>query len=128
MSQPTSLPTQHDACADSASIWVSWQSSWLVLHVAHGDGAAPSRLATVRLPAGSRIAAGQGDPLLLATAAPVADAGLVWLELHDLHGQTGLAPILLAYLDGGAGEGRPWDTSELDDRAALSEVARLDPA
>jgi hypothetical protein len=88
----------------------------------------PVRLGAVQLPAGSRIAGGQGEPLLWATAAPVADAGLVWLELHDLHGQTGLAPILLAYLDGGAGEGRPWDSGELEDRAALSEVDRLDPA
>lgn len=88
----------------------------------------PVRLGTVQLPAGSQIPDGQDEPLLWATAAPVADAGLIWLELHDLHGQTGLAPILLAYLDGGAGEGRPWDSGELDDRATLPEVDRLDPA
>ncbi|HEX9516408.1 MAG TPA: hypothetical protein VF940_09575, partial [Streptosporangiaceae bacterium] len=69
----------------------------------------PVRLGTVQLPAGSRISGGQDEPLLWATSALVADAGLVWLELNDLHGQTGLAPILLAYLDrGDAGEGRPW--------------------
>ncbi len=89
----------------------------------------PVRLGTVQLPAGSRISGGQDEPLLWATSALVADAGLVWLELNDLHGQTGLAPILLAYLDrGDAGEGRPWDSGELHDRIDLSEVDRLDPA
>jgi len=57
------------------------------------------------------------EPLLWATSAPVAGAGLTWLELRDLHEQTGPVPILLAYLHGGA-EGRPWDSGEQAGRAA----------
>ena len=45
--------------------------------------------------------------MLWATSAPVAGARLVWLRLTDPHGQTALAPILFAYLDGDAGVGRP---------------------
>jgi hypothetical protein len=88
----------------------------------------PVRLGSVRLPVGKQLS-GCGDdaPVLWATSEPVPDAGLVWQALTDLHLDTGLVPILLAFLDQG-NEGRPWDSGELDDRGDLAAVDRLDAA
>ena len=47
--------------------------------------------------------------------------------LTDMRHDTGLVPILLAFLDRGH-EGRPWDEGELDDRCDLAAVDRLDAA
>jgi len=88
----------------------------------------PVRLGPVQLPAGKRISAGgSGPPRLWATSEPVPDAGRVWQELADMRPDTGLVPILLAFLNPWAHWGRPWDNGELGPRCDLAAVARLDP-
>jgi hypothetical protein len=110
------------------------------------------QLGAVRLPGGRRICAGTpaagfddgsgiawmagqeaaardcarahpGVPLLWATGEAVPDAGRVWHQLHEMAPDTGLAPVILAFLGDGltrpsardqAGlRGRPWDSGEL---------------
>jgi hypothetical protein len=66
-------------------------------------------------------------PLLWATNEPVTDASRIWQVLTDMHHDTGLVPILLAFLGDGH-EGRPWDEGELDLRCDLAAVDRLDAA
>jgi hypothetical protein len=66
-------------------------------------------------------------PLLWATNEPVPDAAQVWQVLTRMHPDTGLVPILLAFLDD-EHEGRPWDEGELDFRCDLAAVDRLDAA
>lgn len=91
-----------------------------------GDG--PVQLGAVRLPAGRRLSRwGDAAPRLWATSEPVPDAGRVWRALADMRQDTGLVPILLAFLHRGQ-EGRPWDTGEFEDRCDLAAVDRLDGA
>jgi uncharacterized protein DUF4253 len=88
----------------------------------------PVRLGSVQLPDGRQLSGWDDDaPLLWATSEPVPDAGQVWQALSDLHQDTGLVPILLAFLDRGHA-GRPWDEGELNDRCDLAAVDRLDAA
>ena len=88
----------------------------------------PLRLGSVGLPAGMRLSGwDDGGPLLWATSEPVPDAGRVWQALSDMRPDTGLVPILLAFLDGGY-RGRPWDEGELNDRCGLVDVDGLDVA
>jgi Domain of unknown function (DUF4253) len=88
----------------------------------------PVQLGSVRLPEGKQLSGWDGDaPLLWATSEPVPDAGQVWQTLTDMHQDTGLVPILLAFLDRGH-EGRPWDEGELNERCDLAAVDRLDAA
>lgn len=67
----------------------------------------PVRLGPVQLPDGRRLSR-WGEPRMWAAFEPVADAGLVWQALTDMHPDTGLVPILLEFLHGGH-TGRPWD-------------------
>lgn len=98
----------------------------MVAGVVPADG--PVRLGSVQLPAGRRLSGWDDDaPLLWATSEPVSDAGRVWQELAGMHEDTGLVPILLAFLDKGD-EGRPWDEGELNDRCDLASVQSLDAA
>lgn len=70
-----------------------------------GDG--PVQLGAVRLPAGRQLSRwGEAGPRLWATSEPVPEAGRVWHELADMREDTGLVPILLAFLHRGQ-EGRP---------------------
>jgi hypothetical protein len=85
----------------------------------------PVRLGSVRLPYGRRVPG--NEPRLWAASEPVADAGLVWQALTDMHADTGLVPILLAFLDAGQ-TGRPWDNEELGLRCDLAAVDRHDAA
>lgn len=85
------------------------------------------RLGSVLLPEGKQISGWTADPLLWATSEPVPGAGGVWLALRDMQEQTGLVPILLAYLNEDA-QDRPWDSGELDGGCGLPDVDRLDPA
>ena len=88
----------------------------------------PIRLGSVELPPGRRIFGFDDDaPRLWATSQPVPDAGPVWRELAGLSGDTGLVPIVLAFLDGGH-EGRPWDEDELGEPSDLASAGRLDAA
>jgi hypothetical protein len=88
----------------------------------------PVQLGPVQLPVGRRLFGWDDDaPRLWATCEPVRNAGRVWRALADLHGDMGLMPILLAFLDEGH-EGRPWDEGELNDRCDLASVDRLDAA
>jgi len=86
----------------------------------------PTRQGSIVLPPGRRIFGWNDDaPRLWATSEPVPDAGRVWRELTGLSGETGLVPIVLAFLDGGH-EGRPWDEGELEkpnDLASVGSVA-----
>jgi len=61
------------------------------------------RLGSVPLPAGRRVMAfeGDGEPVAWVTSVDVPGPGRVWSALSDLHGQTGLMPVLL---DGGEDE------------------------
>ncbi|HSZ47916.1 MAG TPA: DUF4253 domain-containing protein [Streptosporangiaceae bacterium] len=88
----------------------------------------PVRIGDVQLPAGRQLEGQEPRPLLWATSMPVPDAGRVWLRLHEMHGDTGLAPILLGFLAGRASEGRPWDAQELEVDASVRDIDRLDPA
>jgi hypothetical protein len=55
---------------------------------------------SMQLPVGKRISeGGSSPPRLWATSDPVPDAGRVWQALAGLHPDTGLVPILLAFLD-----------------------------
>jgi hypothetical protein len=90
----------------------------------------PVRLGSVQLPDGRQLSDGYANPplpLLWATSEPVPEAPRVWQALAGLHPDTGLVPILLAFLGGGH-EGRPWDAGELDLRCELAAVDRLDAA
>jgi hypothetical protein len=88
----------------------------------------PVRLGQVQLSEGRRLPEWDAsEPLLWATSTPVPGAGQVWQALNGLHHDTGLVPILLAFLDGGH-QGRPWDTGEIDSRCDLAAVDRLDAA
>lgn len=88
----------------------------------------PVQIGSVELPVGSQLFGWDDDvPRLWATSKPIADAGRVWQELADMHPDTGLVPILLAFLNDGH-EGRPWDEGELNDRCDLASVDRLDAA
>lgn len=88
----------------------------------------PVRLGSVQLSVGKRISeCDDALPRLWATSEPVPDAGGVWRVLTDMHQDTGLVPILLAFLDRGH-EGRPWDARELGPRCDLAVVDRLDAA
>lgn len=88
----------------------------------------PLRLGSLQLPEGRQISGWEQDPLLWATSAPVSDPGRVWRALHEMQEQTGLVPIMLAYLRGNEKGGRPWDTGELDGGCLVSEVDHLDPS
>jgi hypothetical protein len=64
------------------------------------DGMLPQdgelQLGPVRLPAGQRVKPdGMDPPVAWVTRGVVADAGLVWSALSDVHGQTGLVPVLV---------------------------------
>jgi hypothetical protein len=86
----------------------------------------PVRLGSVQLPVGKRLFGWDDEePRLWATSEPVPDAGRVWQALSRMHQDTGLAPILLAFLDKGH-HGRPWDERELNDRCDLASVDQLD--
>lgn len=88
----------------------------------------PLRLGSVGLPTGKRLSGWDDDgPLLWATSEPVPDSARVWQELSDMRPDTGLVPILLAFLDEGH-HGRPWDEGELNDPCGLVDVDRLDAA
>src|SRR5260370_21848946 len=85
----------------------------------------PIRLGSVELPPGRRIFGFDDDaPRLWATSQPVPDAGPVWRELAGLSGDTGLVPIVLAFLDGGH-EGRPWDEGEIGEASDLASACHL---
>jgi hypothetical protein len=97
----------------------------------------PVRLGSVQLPDGRQLWDRYFDPswsdlpadapLLWATNRPVPDAPRVWQVLTGMHHDTGLVPILLAFM-GDDHEGRPWDEGELDDRCDLAAVDQLDAA
>jgi hypothetical protein len=90
----------------------------------------PVRLGSVQLPDGRQLSDVYADPplpLLWATNDPVPDAPRVWRVLSSLHHETGLVPILLAFLGGGH-QGRPWDAGELDIRCDLAAVDQVDAA
>jgi hypothetical protein len=88
----------------------------------------PVQLGQVQLPEGRRLPEwGASSPLLWATSKPVSAAGQIWQALSGMHHDTGLVPILLAFLGGGP-QGRPWDADELDSRCDLAAVDRLDAA
>ncbi len=88
----------------------------------------PIRLGSVGLPTGRRIFGWDDDaPRLWATSEPVADAGQVWRELAGMIRDTGLVPIVLAFLDGGH-EGRPWDEGELGEPRDLASADSIDAA
>jgi hypothetical protein len=88
----------------------------------------PVRLGPVELPEGRRIFGWTGDaPRLWATSGPVPDGARVWRQLAGVSGDTGLVPIVLAFLDGGH-EGRPWDEGELDEPGDLASVSSVDVA
>jgi Domain of unknown function (DUF4253) len=88
----------------------------------------PVRLGAVHLPEGRQLPDGNvAAPLLWATSKPVPGAALVWQALSGMHHDTGLVPILLAFLVGGH-QGRPWDAVELDSRCDLLAVDKLDAA
>jgi Domain of unknown function (DUF4253) len=54
------------------------------------------QLGPVRLPSGRRVTPYDHDePVAWVTRRPVPDPGLVWTALTDLHGQTGLVPVVL---------------------------------
>jgi hypothetical protein len=86
----------------------------------------PVRLGPVQLPDGRQLSAWNAAPLLWASGKPVPGAAQVWQALSEMHHDTGLVPILLAFLTGDH-EGRPWDAGELDLRCDLSAVDKLDP-
>jgi hypothetical protein len=87
----------------------------------------PVRLGSVLLPAGRRMSAwGDASPRMWATSEPVPAAGRVWQELSDMHPETGLVPILLAFLHEWTDRGRPWDHGEFGPQCDLAAVARLD--
>src|SRR5215469_2208867 len=85
------------------------------------------QLGRVRLPAGRRFTPdGLGTPVAWVTRDAVADAGLVWSALSDLHGQTGLVPVVV-HEDADGLEDlfmAPCDVAELDhlDPAELLEA------
>jgi hypothetical protein len=88
----------------------------------------PVRLGSVQLPDGRQLSDCYTDtplPLLWATNKPLTDAPRVWQMLTGMHRDTGLVPILLAFL-GDDHEGRPWDEGELDARCDLATVDQLD--
>jgi hypothetical protein len=90
----------------------------------------PVRLGSVQLPDGRQLSDCYTDaplPLLWATNYPVPDAPRVWQILTGMHLDTGLVPILVAFM-GGDHDGRPWDEGELDARCDLAAVDRLDAA
>jgi hypothetical protein len=90
----------------------------------------PMRLGSVQLPDGRQLSDRYADPpqpLLWATSEPVLDAPRVWQVLTSVHHETGLVPILLAFLGGGH-QGRPWDAGELDLRCDPAAVDQLDAA
>lgn len=92
--------------------------------------AGPMRLGSVQLPDGRQLSDGYADPplpLLWATNEPVLDAPRVWQVLTSMHHETGLVPILLAFLGGGH-QGRPWDAGELNLRCDLAAVGQVDAA
>jgi len=96
----------------------------MVLADMPADG--PVQLGSVQLPMGKRLFGWDDEgPRLWATSEPVPDAGRVWQALAHMHQDTGLAPILLGFLDEGH-HGRPWDEGELNDRCDLASVDQLD--
>jgi hypothetical protein len=107
----------------------------MVTALVPADG--PVRLGSVQLPDGRQLWDRYFDPswsdqpddgpLLWATNGPVPDAPRVWQVLTGMHPDTGLVPILLAFM-GDEHEGRPWDEGELDARCDLAAVDRLDAA
>jgi len=98
----------------------------------------PVQLGPVLLPDGKQIVDWEfAEPVLWSSLDVVPQTGPTWLKLHELHSLTGLVPILLGFLDdededgdedAGGGEGRPWDSGELEPDADLSEADQLDPA
>ena len=88
----------------------------------------PAQVGPVPLPRGKRVVAGfnSGQPVAWATSEPVADAGMVWLALSDLHRETGLVPILITGLDDDGT--RPWDDGEFGDPADISQLDRMNAA
>jgi len=86
----------------------------------------PVRLGSVQLPEGRQLSDWDDDaPLLWATTEPAPAAGSVWRALTDLHRDTGLVPILLAFLGEGH-EGRPWDEREFDEECDPALADGLD--
>src|SRR5262245_3156323 len=94
--------------------------------VVPGDG--PVRLGPVQLPVGRQLF-GWNDavPRLWVTSEPVPDVGRVWQTLADQHANTGLVPIMLAFLEGGHA-GRPWEEGEFEDGNDLASVDGVDAA
>ena len=88
----------------------------------------PAQVGPVPLPRGKRVVAGfnSGQPVAWATSEPVADAGMVWLALSDLHRETGLVPILITGLDDDGT--RPWDDGEFGDPADIAQLDRMNAA
>lgn len=80
------------------------------------------QLGAVRLPAGRRIVPeGYDEPVAWVTRVEVPDPGAVWSVLTDLHGETGLVPVILNH-----------EADDHDDLFAepcdLAELDRLDAA
>jgi hypothetical protein len=88
----------------------------------------PALVGPVPLPPGRRIMAGSGPaaPVAWATSEPLADAGLAWQALTDLHPQTGLIPVLLRGLDHDDEPG--WHDGLLGDPADTAQLSRMDAA
>ncbi len=80
------------------------------------------RLGPLRLPAGRRITPYEhSEPVAWVTRRPVPDPGLVWTALSDLHGQTGLVPVVLN------DEDDDYDDLFMEP-CHVSDMDRLDPA
>jgi hypothetical protein len=88
----------------------------------------PVRLGSVKLPEGRRLPLWPGAvPRLWVTSGPVPRSGELWQELSAMSRDTGLVPIVLAFLDGGSA-GRPWDNDELGEPGSLESVDQVDVA
>jgi hypothetical protein len=87
------------------------------------------RLGSVMLPAGRRVRAeqGSGEPVAWATSQAVPGAGRVWSALWDVHGETGLVPVLLGDDPGEGPDGLVFD-SFFHGPADVTELDQLDAA
>jgi Domain of unknown function (DUF4253) len=87
----------------------------------------PVQLGPVGLPEGRAIP--EWGPLLWATSGRVPRPGRAWLAVSQIQAQTGLVPILLAYLHGNKRrDKRPWDSGELRRDCGPDEVDQFDAA